>query len=1368
MNKCIRLTSFVTITLIFSLTLSTFPAMSTEVREGHFASLSPGFLSWQEQQKTKSLITNNKSSSSSSTEHISGYVPVPVDLSHLADELPRENSSPVTNNRASLPSTFDLRNVNGKNYVTSVKNQLPYGTCWAFAALGAMESNYLMNTGNTLDLSELHLAWYAFRNSDKSHAFYNEHNKSFASVMEHGGNSFYPTALYSRLSGPVNESELRYTSGQPSSGTPDSYTRTLRLTDVYFLSFAQTNVNNTESARNIVKQRIIENGAVVANYFSDDSLYNKTSSGGTAYYTKTTGATNHAILLVGWDDNYSRSNFKNNPGKDGAWLVKNSWGSSWGDNGYFWLSYANYLTEGSTFEVEAVDNDMKIYYYDALGWTGSYGWDDISDVYAANVFKSERSGETLQDIGLYIPKNNLDYKIDIYKVGNSMPSSSPVKNSPVSSQSGTFAYAGYHTVTLNTPVELNMGEYFSVVVTYKKYSMAPVERYVYDFADNVKIDEGSFFSYDGKSWTTGTKAKSNACIKAFTIADITPKAPTITTNYPPDGVLGVTYSATITASGTKPITWTIIGNIPEGLGINSNTGEIFGTPTKTGSFTFTVTATNQYGSSSRNYTMNINERPRITSTSFSGYAGYKFSATLRATMSRVTWTLNGTLPKGLTLNTSTGEVYGTPTQSGNFTVSFTVSNSAGSDTANVTFTIYAKPTLPKITTSSLSTGTVGASYSQTIRVSGTTPVTIDATGLPNGLDINSDTGNISGTPETSGTFNVTISATNIATNLEGSGPATKTLKLVIKDSAPKISVVSTITGGIVGEVYDGYQFESTAGTSITWTASGIPSGMSLSKSGLLTGTPKKAGTFTIKLKATSTGGKDSASTKIVILQKPTISTKKLANATTDKKYSAKLTAKGTMPITWTVEGLPDTLSLKAVESKGTATIEGIPTEAGTYNVNVMASNSAGDSESMNLTLTVKGVAPKLTTTLAKGKANTSYNGSKISATGTRPIEITYEISSSNQNKFGISDLSDLGLAFTADPENATATITGTSEISIKNLPITFKAVNVVKSVTKTAKLTISGNAPRFTTPSAATVNNTCEPGESVNIDFEVSGTKNITFTAKGLVDGLTFTQTGERTANLSGTAGTKAGKTTVTITAQNSDGKVTKKVVIQTKAASNNATLPDNNTISENLSEPDEVLLVDDLTEPEEFNEDTPDEPEPEPELEQESVNILMSGIPSLSERILQNFEGENLIVAAVLPEVQIFEAGVYDFNVSLDEDVPTGLTLLWRSDPDDRNSEDILFTNNDGAEIHTVPEDHNITASIWLDTGKYSPVILAEMDVVSVSEEQDINDADTPEFTNDTAHTNDEPVNSSGGCNSGFIPAIMIVFAFMKGRKRI
>ena len=1372
--------------IIYVLMILLLPISSAYSQDGTFEPLSPRFLEWQAKHANSSTVRSNYAlPESEEVPDDGGLIPIPVDLSHLADNPPQENTSPVRNNKAAaLPSVYDLRNVNGTSYVTSIKNQLPYGACWAFSAIGAMESNFMRQGYSALDLSEMHTAWYSFRNSDKSKAFDNMNSASFADVLGHGGNSFYPVALYSRLAGPVLESDVPYGKNlQPSAATPESYTRVLRLRDVYYLSMSSLiNINASSTQRDIVKQRIIDNGAVVANYYNDNSKYNVTSSGGTAYYDTTRGQGNHAVLIVGWDDNYSRNNFKTKPSMDGAWLIKNSWGEKWtvtggarvGDDGYFWISYANYFDEGSAFIVEEADPDMKAYYYDALGWCGYYGYSS-SNIYAANAFKAERDNEKLTEVGFYTADNNTKYEVTIYTgLGTSMPASSPTGGTKALTQSGTMPYAGWHAITLDKAVPLTKGNYFSVVVKFTGKRSAPVEMKAAGFSDNATIETGSFFSPNGTRWETSAAAGANATVKAFTVtgASSSGTAPKITTDYPPDGALNTPYTSALNASGTQPITWNITSSrLPYGLTLDASTGTISGTPTILEQCTFRVTATNSYGSDSKYFTMNIINVPTITTTSFTGYVGYALNEQLAlSTNASAEWNAVTDLPAGLKLDTSTGAISGKPTRAGDFTATITATSTAGTSTAEVSFTINAKPVKATISTSSLKAATVGEEYSQAIVFKGTEPVTLSAEGVPNGLIFNTMTGNLSGTPAEAGTFTMKITASNIVNTLDGSTPATKNVRLTIKAQPPKIAAPAPLADGITDTEYSSVQFTASQGTEpITWTASGLPSGLSLSTSGLLSGTPARAGNFNVTIRAKNSGGQDSVRLPLTVFAKPEITTKSLSTATTDKSYSVRVNARGTAPISWEVEGLPDTLSFEPNSTGANIQITGTPTEAGTYPLTVKATNTAG-TDTANLTLTVKGVAATLTVSLARGTVGSSYSETRITAKGTKPVNMSCYISDSDKEKFGVESLAELGLTFTADSSTGTATLSGRPLLSVKNLPLHFTAENVAstKPAARKVNLTISGQKPEFITP-AKDVTLVSEWNESINVDFEVKGTEQITFTTNN--KNFTVTQTGTHTATLTGTAPARDTKTTITVTAANADGKATRRVIIQTmtkplitttslKAGTLNKSysvtlkasgtkkitwsveedLPAGLTLNastgalrgsptqegnftltftatNDIGSDNRTLTLTvgnasaNKSTPEETQTDSHEEAASQVEevssVEGYSVQTL-AAVPHVGRGMLID---EGYTVAAELGEITAEEDGLHDFDVELTESADVGAKLFWFAYPVDAEESDddeiAEFFDSEGAEIEAVPESRRVSVSVWLRKGvTYKPVI--------------------------------------------------------------
>ncbi|MBQ4431627.1 MAG: hypothetical protein II877_09000 [Synergistaceae bacterium] len=407
-----------------------------------------------------------------------------------------------------LPSRYDLRDY---GRITSVKNQGIPGPCWAFAAMGALESSWLTQyPGKAPDLSDLHTAFYCYKDPDKKRNF-SSRFKSGTLRLE--GNAFMPVALLARLSGPTDEKNLRYTSSLSnaqikslSKKSPETFRRSMRLKAAYFLS--GTSVLDREN----MKRLIMDCGALVVSMYSDPSNYH-TMGNYYTYYDNSHGTdTNHIVLIAGWDDNFSRYNFSPKPNHDGAWLIKNSWGTSRGSNGgYFWMSYDQHIYGGTAFIAERNNPRLKHYGYDDLGYCGNakYTW-------GANVFRISGKGERLKEVGFYTPLNGTEYEIYVYSHGSKKPSS-PLAGRIIASLKGREEFAGYHTENLTEQIRVNEGEYFSVVLKLSVGYM-PVEMKYKDYSENAEINPGeSYFSHDGQNWTDGFNIGNNACIKAFTV-----------------------------------------------------------------------------------------------------------------------------------------------------------------------------------------------------------------------------------------------------------------------------------------------------------------------------------------------------------------------------------------------------------------------------------------------------------------------------------------------------------------------------------------------------------------------------------------------------------------------------------------------------------------------------------------------------------------------------------------------------------------------------------------------------------------------------------------------------------------------------------
>ncbi|QTE28058.1 RCC1 domain-containing protein [Pengzhenrongella sicca] len=244
-------------------------------------------------------------------------------------------------------------------------------------------------------------------------------------------------------------------------------------------------------------------------------------------------------------------------------------------------------------------------------------------------------------------------------------------------------------------------------------------------------------------------------------------APVITSGAPPAAMTKIAYSFAVKTTGTTPLTFAIsAGALPAGLTLNGSTGLIAGTPTTAGTASFTVRVTNAFGAATAAYTLQVTAgvAPKITTAGPpAGMTKLAYSFAVKASgTAPMTYSVSvGSLPVGLTLNSSTGIISGTPTTAGSKSFTVRVANAWGTTSAAYTMTVTAGAA-PKMTSAAPPAATVRVAYSYRVTASGTTPLTFSvSTGkLPAGLALNSSTGVISGTPTTSGTSSFTIRATN--------------------------------------------------------------------------------------------------------------------------------------------------------------------------------------------------------------------------------------------------------------------------------------------------------------------------------------------------------------------------------------------------------------------------------------------------------------------------------------------------------------------------------------------------------------------------------------------------------------------------------
>jgi hypothetical protein len=366
--------------------------------------------------------------------------------------------------------------------------------------------------------------------------------------------------------------------------------------------------------------------------------------------------------------------------------------------------------------------------------------------------------------------------------------------------------------------------------------------------------------------------------------------------------------------------------------------------------------------------------PNITTTSLpNGQVGvaYDRSISVAGTQGSVDWAItSGSLPAGLTMNTNSGRITGTPTTAGTSTFTVRATDRNGSDSQPLSITV--DPATLTITTSSLPNATFGSAYSQTLQAtggSGTYSWSRTAGALPGGLTLNPN-GTITGAPTATGNFNFTVTVTDSANRT-----AQKALSISV--TAPALSVATdSLPNAVVGTAYS-QTLQATGGTGgYTWarTAGSLPANLTLNANGTISGTPTAAGASTFTVTVTDNGGRTANKqlTLTVDPGAPTVTTSSLPNGQVGQAYSQNLQASGgSGGYSWTLTAgaLPQGVSLNAA-----GTIAGTPTAAGTANFEVTVRDSGGRTASRSLSIIVAPAAVTVTTSaLPNGQVGATYN-----------------------------------------------------------------------------------------------------------------------------------------------------------------------------------------------------------------------------------------------------------------------------------------------------------------------------------------------------------------------------------------------------------
>lgn len=382
----------------------------------------------------------------------------------------------VTPPNTAAPAAFDLR---AAGLVTPVRDRQQSPTDWIFAAYASLESSLLRQGAGAVDLSENHLKnYHRFDLWPGQASYYSDFYNYVKTIAE---------AYLSRGDGPVAELADPY---QPGDNVPSSS----GAAPVYHLRDA-LEFNTTSD----IKAALRTYGVLATNLYWDDLAYR--ASDATYYYQGTAAYPNYSVAIVGWDDAKVTA-----AGTPGAWLVKDSRGTSFGESGYFWISYSDTAACKSAVSYATVaqaDAFRHVYQYDDYG---AVGWDSIP--IALNVFTAQQY-EQVAAVQFYTSTSNVGYDVRILDTSMNI----------LAQATGSLANAGLHTVDLPSPAVLAAGQTFYVYLEFTTSGALMAYDYRaagFNSASQAGFGE-SYYSFDGEYWSDAGWSSANFCIKALTI-----------------------------------------------------------------------------------------------------------------------------------------------------------------------------------------------------------------------------------------------------------------------------------------------------------------------------------------------------------------------------------------------------------------------------------------------------------------------------------------------------------------------------------------------------------------------------------------------------------------------------------------------------------------------------------------------------------------------------------------------------------------------------------------------------------------------------------------------------------------------------------
>lgn len=440
----------------------------------------------------------------------------------LTEQQEAKVAASVENQQDNLPSKYSSIEL---GYTPEVRSQAPYGNCWAHSAFACLEIAMIkdnLGSPDTLELSIPHGIYYYFRPvvdplDGTADDYVVTDDKTVTSMLQDGGFASYIGNSTLAWQGPVLAQDFL---GYTELNEKYNFVEVSEALDTEEYAYGNKAAIVTEMAEsrrpNIeeMKRAIVKYGSVGINYDSDINYYNTENS---AQYCPIYSVVDHAVTVVGWDDTYSKNNFKQKPLDDGAWLVRNTGGESYGIDGYFWLSYDDKSMETVTgYRVVAADTyDNNYQYYGIRNSKEVIYGKQGKEIDAVNVFEIQKEKELLKAVQFSVAYNNLDYSVQIYKNptedGNPL-SGKALLDTPIT---GAEEWNGIYTVDLDQPVWLEQGDRIAVCVTFSPqhtYTSPGVE---YE-STRTSLPDRSFYRIEEEWIDCADVGMGNFIIRAFT------------------------------------------------------------------------------------------------------------------------------------------------------------------------------------------------------------------------------------------------------------------------------------------------------------------------------------------------------------------------------------------------------------------------------------------------------------------------------------------------------------------------------------------------------------------------------------------------------------------------------------------------------------------------------------------------------------------------------------------------------------------------------------------------------------------------------------------------------------------------------------